>query len=483
MTTLISRCLLGSLLLLHMAPALPENSFDQLPNLGDTSGQIISPEQDRALGAAFMRQLRRSGVVLKDQEATSYIETLGRRLVAKSENPGQDFTFFMVNDSSINAFAGPGGYIGVNIGLLLAAESESELAGVLAHEIAHVTQRHLARAFEAADRLSVPSMAALAAALLIGSQNAGAGAAALTAASAASLQYQINFTRANEKEADRVGIHALANADFDPYGMAGFFERLQKSSRLYGARPPEFLSTHPVTTNRISEAMSRAESYPKVDIKPNMEFKLLQAKLRVSSYDNSSQVLADVYRYKGEAGGDTPVEHYEFALLLAANNKLKESRDVIEQLHKDDPDRIAYRLALAKILHQGKQLKPALDIYASSLELYPDSLMVILPYATTLLSADQAETAFNLLADSSNRHPLNPEIYKLLAQAAGATGRKVQTHTSMSQYYFLNGYTKQALEQLQLAEKQPGLSNYQTSLIQAGIKTLETQLENELKNK
>jgi len=185
-----------------------------------------------------------------------------------------------------------------------------------------------------------------------------------------------------------------------------------------------------------------------------------------------------VYRYKGEAGGDTPVEHYEFALLLAANKKLKEAHDVIEQLHKDDPDRIAYRLALASILHQGKQLKPALDIYATSLELYPDSLMVILPYASTLLSADQAETAFNLLADSNSRYPLNPEIYKLLAQAAGATSRKVQTHTAMSQYYFLNGYTKQALEQLKLAEKQPGLSNYQTSLIQVGIKNLETALEN-----
>jgi predicted Zn-dependent protease len=200
MKSLVSRGLLASLLLLHMASALSESNFDELPNLGDTSGQIISPEQDRAMGASFMRQLRQAGIVLNDAETTGYVDALGRRLVARSENPGQDFTFFMVNDSSINAFAGPGGYIGINSGLLMAAETESELAGVMAHEIAHVTQRHLARGFEASDRMSGPRLAAMAAALLIGTQDAGAGAAAFTAASAASLQYQINFTRANEKE-------------------------------------------------------------------------------------------------------------------------------------------------------------------------------------------------------------------------------------------------------------------------------------------
>ncbi|MCK5479641.1 MAG: tetratricopeptide repeat protein, partial [Gammaproteobacteria bacterium] len=199
----------------------------------------------------------------------------------------------------------------------------------------------------------------------------------------------------------------------------------------------------------------------------------------VGTYDNSNQVLADVLRYKGEAGGDTPVEHYEFALLLADNNKLKEARKVIEQLHENDPDRIAYRLVLANILYLGKQYKRALDIYASSLELYPDSLTVILPYATTLLSAGQAESAYKLLAASSATHPFNPGVYKLLAQAAGATNRGVQTHTATSQYYLLNGYTNQAIEQLKLAEKQPGLSDYQTSRLQAGIKNLEALLQTE----
>ena len=221
------RLLLSLLLVLRPSAALPQSNFDDLPNLGDASGQIISPKQDKELGAYFMRQVRQAGMVLDDVETTSYLETLGHKLAIHSENPGYGFTFFMVNDASINAFAGPGGYIGANVGLFLSAESESELAGVMAHEIAHVTQRHLARAFEAQDRMSLPTTAAILAAILIGATaDPSAGAAALTAASAAGMQRQINFTRANEKEADRVGIQTLADAGFDPYGMPAIFLRL-----------------------------------------------------------------------------------------------------------------------------------------------------------------------------------------------------------------------------------------------------------------
>ena len=212
-----ARLFIALLIALRPVAAVPQSNFDDLPNLGDSSGQVISPQQDRALGAYFMRQIRQSGIILEDEEATAYLESLGRKLSIHSENPGYNFTFFLVNDSSINAFAGPGGYIGANVGLFLASESESELAGVMAHEIAHITQRHLARAFDNQEKMSVPTMAAILAAILLGATTDGsAGAAALMAAQAASLQNQINFTRANEKEADRVGIQTLADAGFDP---------------------------------------------------------------------------------------------------------------------------------------------------------------------------------------------------------------------------------------------------------------------------
>ncbi len=476
----LSRLLIALLLILPPPVVLPASDFDELPNLGDASGQVITPKQDKELGAYFMRQVRQAGMVLDDAESTAYLQALGHKLAIYSENPGYGFTFFLVDDASINAFAGPGGYIGANVGLFLAAESESELAGVMAHEIAHVTQRHLARAFQAQERMSLPTTAAILAAILIGATaDPSAGAAALTAASAAGIQSQINFTRANEKEADRVGIQTLADAEFDPYGMPQFFERLQKNSKLYGTRPPEFLSTHPVTTNRISEATARADTYPRVKEYTSLDFFLLQAKLRVNNFANPRQVLADTRRYEGKSAGKTPVEQYEFALLLSMNERHNEALPVMQKLHKNDPDRITYRLALGRILRAAKQEQEALDIYKDTLGLYPGEIMVILPYATTLMATGKSDRAYTLLSEVTSNNDADPQIYKLLAQAAGATNHPVQTHTAMSQYYFLNGYTNQAIEQLKLAEKAPALSAYQTARIQARIANLEALLKAE----
>ena len=474
------RLFLSLILLLPSPATLPQSNFDELPNLGDASGQVISPKQDKELGAYFMRQVRQAGMVLDDPESTAYLQALGHKLAIHSEDPGYGFTFFLVNDTSINAFAGPGGYIGANVGLFLAAESESELAGVMAHEIAHVTQRHLARAFQAQERMSLPTTAAIIAAIIIGAAaDPSAGAAAMTAASAAGIQSQINFTRANEKEADRVGIQTLADANFDPFGMPQFFERLQKNSKLYGTRPPEFLSTHPVTSNRISEATSRAETFPRVKNYTSLDFFLLQAKLRVNNYPNPRQVLADTRRYEGKSGGKTPTEQYEFSLLLAKNENYNEALPIMQALHKKDPDRIAYRLALGQMLNDANQKQEALDLYKNTLDLYPGEIMVIQPYATTLMAAGKSDKAYKLLSDISNTNDPEPQIYKLLAQAAGATNHKLQTHTAMSQYYFLNGYTNQAIEQLKLAEKSPSLSTYETARIQARIANLEAILKAE----
>ncbi len=466
------RTLAGILVALASALAQAQTGYDDLPNLGDSSGQLFSPQQDQALGFAFMRELRQSDLILNDPEATSYLRTLGHRLALNSENPGHSFTFFLVDDGSINAFAGPGGHIGVNRGLFAAAETESELAGVLAHEIAHVTQRHLARAFESASRLNLPTTAAILAAILIGTQDGSAGAAALTAASAASLQHQINFTRANEQEADRVGIQALASAGFDPHGMAAFFERLQKNSKLYGAQLPEFLSTHPVTTNRIAEAQSRAGSYPQPAPADELQFQLLRAKLRVSSYENPAQVLADFQRYHGKSGGDTAAEQYEYGLLLLANKHHEEAARILEKLHRAEPDRLAYRLALGEVHQQAGNFQTALAVYQSSIALYPGEPAVILPFATTLLSVDKDMEAYTLLMDASDHNAYEPQLFKLLAQAAGQTGHRAQMHTALSQYYYLNGFTQRAIEQMQLADKIAGLSDYQAARIQARLSRL-----------
>jgi predicted Zn-dependent protease len=481
--TWLSALLLPLWLVLQPVNAPAQDQYMDLPSIGDSSGTVISPGQEQQLGAAFMRQLRSSGVIFEDLEITSYLESLGQRLTVNSENPEQRFTFFVVDESSINAFAGPGGYIGVHTGLFLASESESELAAVLAHEIAHVTQRHLARAYEASERLSLPSMAAMLAAILVASQHSEAGQAAMAAVTAGGLQYQINFTRANEKEADRVGIQTLAHAGFDTYGMPRFFERLQKNSRLYGSRPPEFLSTHPVTTDRIAEATSRAERYAASKQPDSLDFQLVRAKLRVNNYDNPNQVLDDFRRYLDKGQDSEPDKLYEYALLLTRTGKTTDAQVVLARLHGDDPDRVAYRLALADTYNSAGKHRQALDIYRDSLQLYPGDILFVAPYARTLLDTGQATAAADILKKFSDKEYNNSQIYKLLAQVAGATGRDVQTHTAMSHYYHLNGYTREALEQLKLAARVPEISGYESARIQARTKELEALLEVENKMK
>jgi len=475
--------LLGALITLAPFAAAPENMYADLPNIGDSSSAAISPEQQQQLGAEMMRQLRQSGIVLEDTEITSYLNALGQRLTSNSDSGGQQFTFFVVNDPAINAFAGPGGYIGVNSGLIVAAEDESELAGVLAHEISHVTQHHLARAFEAQQGLSLPSMAAMLAGILIGTQNSQAGMAAISAVAAGGAQYQINFTRENEKEADRVGIQTLAQSGYDPYGMPRFFERLQKNSRLYGSHPPEFLLTHPVTTNRIAEATSRAESFKGKRTEDSLDFQLIRAKLRVLEYSDPKQVLTDFQRYMDKSENAPIYKQYEYALLLSAAGKPDEAAKILEKLHRNDPDRIAYRLALANVYERGGNYAQALKIYKDSLDLYPGNLTFLLPYTGDLIVVNQASRAYKLASDISKDQYNNPLVYKLLAQASEATGRKIEMHEAMSQYYYLNGYTRDAIQQLELASREPGLSDYDSARIEARQKELETIFEEEKKTK
>ncbi len=233
----------------------------ELPDIGSSAGTVLSPDEERQYGLRMMYELRRVDLVLDDALVSDYIHTLGYRLVALSERPEQPFTFFVVRSNDINAFAAPGGFVGINVGLMHTAESESEVAAVLAHEVAHVTQRHLVRAYESMQKASLPIALAMIGAVLASRNSSGdATEAALIGGMGLIQQQQINFTRHNEYEADRVGIFTLAKAGFDAEAMAGFFARMGRATRSNSAEMPEFLRTHPVTTARITEAKSRVET-------------------------------------------------------------------------------------------------------------------------------------------------------------------------------------------------------------------------------
>jgi len=457
-------------LILH-SPAFGDISGSELPNIGDSTGVLLSPAEEQELGRAFMRSIRQQARLIDDPDIDGYIVQLGQRLAANSDTPNYPFRFFVVDDPTVNAFAGPGGYIGVHTGLITTARNESELAGVLAHEIAHVTQRHLLRAYEAAQRMSLPTAAAMIAAVLLGVAADGeAGIAAATAIQAGSIQYQLNFTRANEKEADRIGIQALDRSGIDPFGMPRFFERLQASTRLYGSGMPEFLSTHPVTTNRIAESLARAEEYGRHGRRDSLTFQLVRARLRVLGNRDPQQALK---AFASEAQRDDPPPRilYGHALALARMGRVNEARALLRKLLDRDPDRIIYRTTLAELDVDNGRADEGLALLADTLKLYPGDLTVSRYYARALLQTGRAEKARELILELLREASANtPALYQLLAKAASATNRPWETRSATAEIYYMRGQTRAAIGQLKQALAFKQLDYYERARLEARLK-------------
>jgi len=465
-------------------PAHSEVTGNDLPDFGDSSGSLISPAQEVELGAEFMRSVRAQATLVTDPDIEGYISQLGYRLVANSDAPGYPFTFFIVDNAAVNAFAGPGGYIGIHTGLILTAENESELAGVMAHEIAHVTQRHLLRAYESANQMSLPTAAGMIAAILLGvaGGNPEAGIAAMSAVQGANIQQQLNFTRANEREADRIGIQTLAHSGIDPYGMPNFFERLQQSTRLYGNNYPEFLLTHPVTTDRIAESMSRAESYGHSKEVDTLDFRLIRARLKALESDSPPEVLKyfQARVAKADAG---PAEYYGLALALWRNNDYTAAEKHLRALMDKDPDRKIYRSTMARLALDSGQTEQALKLYQDTLKLYPGDLIVGQYYTSALIQAGKAaearEQALKMLRD---KHARTAEMYELWAKAASVAGPAWETNVASAEAYYLYGNLSFAIDQLNKALAYKGLSDYEQARIEARLKEFKQMLKNREQN-
>ncbi|MCL4721143.1 MAG: M48 family metalloprotease, partial [Gammaproteobacteria bacterium] len=289
-----------------IAPPLPAATGDDLPDIGSPADSVLSREREQQIGRAIYRSLLDTERVMSDPEIQEYVQDVGQRLASQAQDGGFRFRFFVINDPAINAFALPGGYIGVHSGLLLAAATESELAGVLAHEISHVTQRHISRAVFANQRSSILTMAALFGAILLGAVGGGGDAVtgAIAAAQGAAVQQQINFTRANEYEADRVGVGVLAAAGFDPMGMPAFFETLARQTGPLASQAPEFLRTHPVTVTRIAETRGRAAAYPRPAVQDSAGFVLARARIRVLTSPTPEKALGFLLAEPGAGNPD-----------------------------------------------------------------------------------------------------------------------------------------------------------------------------------
>lgn len=467
----VGACLLALLCagrVLAQETVVPERTQIVLPDLGSGANALISRNEERQIGRMILRDLRDTKQVLEDPEAAEYIQELGSRLGAHAQEGEQQFNFVVIRDRGVNAFAVPGGVIGVNAGLILETANESELAGVVAHEIGHVVQRHIARAVEAQSRNSLPMMAALLGAILVGVAAGGDAAPGLIAmAQGSAMQQQINFTRMEEHEADRVGIGYLSAAGFDPDGMAGFFSTM---GRLQGPdlyQIPYMLKTHPVSALRVAEARARAAQLPPVENRVDSpHYSLIRERLRVLTAAQDSD-LRPYYDGELAAGRDSLANRYGGALADLKAGDGARAAEVLAGLLEQNPGITLLHNALGEALMLADRQDAALQRFAKAAELFPRNVPVTVRYADALLEAGQAGKAHEILLDLFNNTPPTPDQIRLTARVADAAGDQGDAYYYMAEYHIAGGDLMIATQQLDLALAQERLTTVQRKRYQA----------------
>ena len=465
--------------------AQPALAANDLPDLGESAQSVFTPQQEKALGNNIMSEIRAYKDYDDDPEVVDYLNSLGNRLVANSNDRGRAFEFFLMRDNTLNAFALPGAFVGVHSGLLLAAESESELASVLAHEIGHVTQRHIARQIAGQERTGWATLAALALAILVARSNAEAAQAAVAGAQAASIQSRLDYTREYEREADRTGVELLSKSGFDSRGMVSFFERLQRNNRVYETNAPQYLHTHPLTSDRIADIQNRVDQLPTKKSADSLDFQLVRAKLRALYHP-----AKDALRYFDGLSRETTsanvegsvVASYGLATVLRRMNDFSGAEKALAPARKKTSNAMTENLA-AKLKRDLKDPKSALVIYQASLKRYGDSRALSYGYAETLIETNESKQALAFLAERLLITSGDADLYDLQGKAYAAQGKKLLQHQSLGEAYVRIGNISAAVDQLEIAVRSGDGDYYQQSSVEARLKELRAQLAAEKLNK
>lgn len=455
-----------------------------LPDIGSSAEQIISEEDFEAYGAESYRQMRLYGLILTDPLVEEYLHSMAFQLVAQSNQPEMNYRFFVVKNQSMNAFASPGGYIGINAGLILKADNESEIAAVVAHEIAHVAQNHILRAVENSKNLTIPTLLATLGAVIAGSQsNDDTAIAAMMAGTAFLQQQQINYTRSNEYEADRIGIQTLVKAGHDPEAMATIFEKFQALSRVYDKRyqMPDMLRTHPVSTTRIAEARNRAqnEKPSRITHRDPLPFEIFRQRVRLLSEDSVAK-LRQHYDLALRESPDDPALLYGQALVYMEEAHYDRAQRVLSTLVAENPQIVAFQLALAESQMFMGQHADALELYAALEDLRPGNVAIGMAYADALLglgSHKQAALAEEILRGLTREHAENVVIWERYAHAAKLAGSDVRAGEAFAEVQVLHGRLYRALRQLTLLSRRPDLGFITRERIAARIAELKPEIE------
>jgi len=438
----LPRHLPGQILIAVLITAISLSSIAQtdlvhLPELGNSASEVLSSAEEREYAASLVRQMRAYELLVEDPLINGFFSNMGYNLVSSSDKPGATFTFVILDQSVINAFAAPGGIVALHSGLILLAETQDEVAGVLSHEIAHVTQLHMYRAFEKGKTMNILSMLVMMGLILAAQGNGEAITGAVMGAQAAAQQAQINFTRHNEIEADRIGIRTLVASGYDPQGMPDFFEKMGHSSRANGEGPPEFLRTHPVSVNRIAETKSEL------------------VKEKTEAQQNGLR--------------------YGLAIAFQKNAEYDKAESLLGNLLEKAPSNLAFQLQLANLnIKRGRQ-QQALDTLSELYQIFPGNKAIALEYGNALLFDNdpvQAETASVVLRQQLVSQKDDPTLYALYARAANLAGDEIRSTEAIAESYYQRGGVEEAISQLDGLLKQSDLDYYQRARVSARLTEL-----------
>jgi predicted Zn-dependent protease len=477
----VAALLTAAMLIVSPIAAAQQN----LPELGDPSLVAMSAPQERKLGESVMRDIRGSGAYLNDPEVNGYLNELGNRLVGAIPGAPFDFEFFAIPDPAINAFALPGGFVAVHTGLILLTQNESELASVLGHEITHVTQHHIARSVGAQRDSMLLMIAALAAAVLASQSRSSSSGdmtqAAIAGAQGLAIQSQINFTRQNEEEADRLGFERTYAAGFDPTAMATFFGRLQRAATWFEGDSPSYLHDHPEVYQRISEAQARAFTKPFRQVPDSLDFHMVRALLK--SYEATPRdavfffddALAEK-KYNSEIAA-----HYGLVASLLRAQNFKRAQTELATLEKLSPPHPMIDAIAGQVLMQSGQLAPAISRYETALARYPEKKQLIYDYPEALLKHDQAAKAATFVSQQLIRYPSDGPLHQTAARIYAALGKQMLEHQHQAEYYAWQGNLKGAITQFELATKARDADFFQSSVVESRLRELRNEVEEQKK--
>jgi predicted Zn-dependent protease len=449
----------------------------ELPDLGDSSSAVFSHQDEKALGREIMMDIRSDKAYFDDPESQDFLTSVGNRLLAVSDDVnGQDFDFFLIQDASLNAFALPGGHIGVHTGLMMAADNESELASVLAHEISHVTQHHIARMIEAQSKNLPITLAAMAAAILAARSNPDAGMGAAMGAQAGMVQAQLDFTRENEREADRLGIARLLKSGYDPRAMISFFTKLQRYGRFYEGTAPAYLKTHPLTTERLAEIQDRLQSVPYRQVKDGPDFQLVRNRIAALVGTPREALLY----FKGKTldpkqPSDLPVL-YGLAVAQWRSGDLKSAAATLASVRAVSPPNALFDSLGGQILHDAGNLPDAIALYQKSLIRYPNQRALNYGYIKSLIDNHQDQDALDFIGNRLLVSRSDYHLYNLQAQAYAHLDKQLLSHQALAESYLNQGNKEAALDQLVIASKSGDGDFYQKSSVEAQIREIKASL-------